>query len=346
MGGNIFENTRRVNKEELNNILSELHYLFAPFDVEYHPLRSYFNKNDFGDVDILIKRKNNKNLIEKYYDWLKALSDSDTMPEFKGVSQNSSILSFNYKDFQIDLIFVKPKNWEISKVFYSDNDLGNLMGKIARFFHLKYGFQGLRYNAYSDLYDQKLFEIVLTKDPRTIFEFLGFDYDRYLEGFNNKKDIFEFVINSKYFSKNIFYAEQLTADQKQRDAKRETYQEFMNYIESRNDLPEYQERPSKEEIIKILDARNDFDKSVFNSIQEGLELEEKHIKNKKEARNKFNGNVIMEHFPLSGKLLGKAKDYFYQEFENHWKYYDYLLNNDQSTILRDFEKTCKRHGLL
>ena len=42
-------------------------------------------------------------------------------------------------NFQIDFIKVGEENWETSKNYFSYNDLGNLMGRLAQRLGVKYG---------------------------------------------------------------------------------------------------------------------------------------------------------------------------------------------------------------
>jgi len=59
-------------------------------------------------------------------------------------------VSFNYDDFQINFMRVKPEDFNSSFHYYNYNDLGNLIGQLARFKFLKYGDYGLKYNHYVD----------------------------------------------------------------------------------------------------------------------------------------------------------------------------------------------------
>ena len=125
----------------------------------------------------------------------------------------------------------------MAEVFFSASDLGNLMGRIChRVFGLKYGFTGLRYVVRAEDGVTKRGEIHLSRDPRRIFAFLGFDFDRYLEGFKELEDIFEFVVDSKFFSPNMFVREHLTGKNKKRSVKRSTFSRFLDYVERRYKL--------------------------------------------------------------------------------------------------------------
>ena len=52
--------------------------------------------------------------------------------------------------------------------------------------------------------DHVLASIELHQNAPEVFDFLGYDYAKWQQGFQNLEDIFEFVVSSKWFSSEIF----------------------------------------------------------------------------------------------------------------------------------------------
>lgn len=71
---------------------------------------------------------------------------------------------------------------------------------------LKYGGGGLVIRVWIDEdITQDLGKVVLTRDPKAIFSFLDLDYDKWLQGFKDELEIFQFVTRSRYFSPWYYY---------------------------------------------------------------------------------------------------------------------------------------------
>eukprot|EP01027_Heterolobosea_sp_BB2_P002079 GEZU01003129.1.p1 GENE.GEZU01003129.1~~GEZU01003129.1.p1 ORF type:complete len:331 (+),score=118.41 GEZU01003129.1:368-1360(+) len=242
-------------------------------------------------MDVLIcKPKPSRDVLDKFL--------KETLRS-REVAPNGDVISFEYKNFQVDLIFVAPENFEIATVFFAFNDLGNLMGRIAHRFGLKYGFQGLTYpvNAPDGT---RLGNILLSRDPRRIFEFIGFDYDRFLQGFDELKDIFDYVLSSKYFDCSIFDREKMSKINRKRDRKRKTFNAFVDYVLANNVQKQYAFEDDKSRYLPWIDAAFP-EVHLMDRIHE---LNEAH-RIKKAAAAKFNGSMIMKLIPeLSGKALG------------------------------------------
>ena len=167
-------------------------------DTEVSVLESFGNKQDFGDMDVLIYAKENLPNIRE------TLEEHFSPGE---IHKNGSVYSFDYKELQIDLIVTAPEIWEMSKTFFRYGDMGNLLGKMYHKFNLKYGFNGLRM-VVRDMDDtKKLGEIIVSRDGEKIFEFMGLSWERYLEGFEEESDVFDYIIGSRFFDPEAFKLE-------------------------------------------------------------------------------------------------------------------------------------------
>jgi len=322
MGGQAIKNayTRRYSRKEYDEIVPEIIHKAKKLFSDATDTKFFFEKDSFGDADILC-------LVDKpinidIANWI--------FSEFKSkeVNKNSHVYSFEYKELQVDFILTPLRNWETSKVYFSYNDLHNLIGKVAHKFGLKWGFDGLQY-VYR-LNDKKLGTIEVTKDHKDALDFLGFDSKRYEEGFKNLDEIFEFVINSKYFNPWLFDLEKLNRINRERDKKRTTYKKFLEYLE-----------PIKKE-TKIEDYHYFYsDKKVYLGLIDNVFpgfLRKYRLLEKKEERinmisKKFNGHMLMDKFKLRGKELGTLITNFKESFETKEQYEEFILNNEIEVIL-------------
>jgi hypothetical protein len=294
MGGNAIKISERIPKKtfwEYTEIIKPK--IEKAFDTKVHIVTSYHNKEDFGDLDLLVlenaNAKNRHNIVKNVFN-----------P--KEVSVNSHIYSFNYKKLQVDLIFTPEENWEASKIFFQHGDLGNFMGKLVNNYghladngiFLKYGYDGFKAKL---VYKANAKKIYITKDNKKIFDFLGLDFNQWEKGFNDKFEMFDYVIKSKYYDSSSFQWENLNHINKSRNARRPNYHVFLDYIENHKNIIEW----------------NSDKTEYFNEINSffGIDLEEEmnifkdEILQKKLNSEKFNGKIVMGLFPnLKGKELG------------------------------------------
>lgn len=176
---------------------------------------------------------------------------------------------------------------------------GNISMKIK--LNFKYGPDGFKVKCITE--NGLTEDIVISKDSKKIFEFLGFDYERYLKGFDTLEEIFDWVINSKYFNYEKFLMDNLNHIDRKRNKKRATYQKFLEYINTKdlNSLPKHEFNKEKETYIDIID--NYFPEVKL--VEKLAELTTKDAYNKLIAE-RFNGNLIMEWTGLKGKELGEC----------------------------------------
>lgn len=298
MGGNALKiKTCRYNAEDYAlisvDVANKLNYYETSNGVGIKNTipKSYHKKNSFGDLDVLIDTKTLGN--DNIKDIINILFSPNE------IFHNGSCYSFDYKQFQIDFILVKSKYFETSKIYYSYNDLGNLMGRIAAQMGFRYGHFGIKVQYY---YKGKKYENEFSKDIEKIFNFLGFDYNKfYHNGFETLEDIFNFVIESKYFNPNIFDYDKLNHQNRTRNKKRDNYRKFLEYIKKENNLNYHEFSNDKDFYIKKADI-------FFNiSLEENILQWKKEIDFDEKINEKFNGHLIMERYPeLKGKELGFA----------------------------------------
>lgn len=292
MGGNIFKNTRRLDKAEFEPYQEEVVSILKNQYENVQPTLYYRNKESFGDLDIIIQKPMFEKIVFEL-PW--------RVFGAKQFSYNGDIASFCYQDFQVDCIFVDPEHFQTAVFYFSYNDLNNLVGRIAHKFGLKFGWDGLKYLIRSES-GHHAKEIQLSYRPRDIYEFLNLDYDRYKQGFDDLEDIFKFVSSSKFFNSDSYEYENLNHENRARNKKRKTYQAFIEWLSlNKQNLPNYQFSKNKSDyLIRI---HNHF---IHSDLLGQLKNHAKYVALMDENRSKFNGDLVREWSGLEGKELGSA----------------------------------------
>ncbi len=315
MGGNAITNAKRIMKSEYEELCSFFSEQLTRNNIKFHIIQAYEMKDSFGDMDILVE----KNQIFNLQQVIISLFD------FKEVIKNGDVISCNFNDFQIDFIFESKEDFDFCKGYFSFNDLGNLIGRIAHSLGFKFGHNGVWYCLRDGTH---LFgEICLTKDFKTALEFFGFSYERYLQGFTNLTDIFEYVVNSPYFNRDLYPLEHRNHYARMRDRKRKTYNEFLKYCDA---LPwdiDYIRYGKEIYLQRAMSVFPDFKEryAVLQNVYIEIQL----------AKTKFNGELVREWTGLKGKDLGKFISYMKKDFEelsNQWCWTDWVLRNDLDDI--------------
>lgn len=324
MGGKAIKMAERVSKK----IFFEYAELIIPrvekaFGTEVYMVNSFYDKDDFGDIDLLV-------LGTKFGNRRKIIEDEFSPDE---MVRNGDLFSFNFNELQVDLIFTPEKNWETSKIFFEWGDLGNLMGKIInnyghirdKGFSLKYGYDGLKVKI---LHDGKSRKVYLSKNSEDVFNFLGLSFDRWKEGFYNIEEVFEYVIDSPYFDPDSFQWENLSSINKHRNKRRPNYQKFLDYIEPLNNSA----YPWDESVDYIKELGEHFGVDLYSEFDELVS----EIEHDKMVREKFNGKLVMLEFPeLKGSDLGDQMKSF-KESTFSWDSYVTVMSKED--IMSDFRK--------
>ena len=239
MGGNALNSkgvyTKRFTTDVLFDVYKDISKYLKGYEIDY--CKFYRNKNDHGDLDVMVKSDSTKDLVR--------IIEEEIKPDAH--YYNDNVLTFNYGDYQVDLIVIPPKMWDISRVYYSYDPVGNLLGKIARGFGLNYGKDGLYYRSIERRSTEKIY---LSQDPHEIYEFLGYDYERFKKGFDDIKEIFDYMISGKFFDKKLFYFENLDGRDRKRNRKRKTFNEFLSYMGDRKSKFDFDTMENKLEYVE------------------------------------------------------------------------------------------------
>jgi hypothetical protein len=205
---------------------------------------------------------------------------------------------------------------------------------------LHYGQEGLFLKMYNK--DNFLGKIILSKDPKKMLEFLGLSYERYQEGFDELVDIFKFISASPYFNWEKVQLENNNKVNRDRDKKRNTYQEFLKWIDEnvRDDAHNYQTEKDKTLYYDMINE-------AFPEANLQMEVRRLEYEYCKElyVKSKFNGGEVMRKYGLQGKELGDAMNTFKKIngslFPNE-TYEDYIIKTPVNEIYDDFELFLKK----
>ncbi len=302
MGGNALKNTttRRYTADEyfalVDEILLKTNKLHAVSRLEVIP--AYNEKTSFGDMDILYSVFDGSALhVQNIVDLFQP----------NEIVKNGDVISFDYKELQIDLIFTPEEKFDYALSYFSWNDLGNLTGKLAKRFNLSHGHKGL-YLPLRDEAGNKYDSILITEDHDRALKFVGLDPEVFNAGFDNLQQIFEFVASSVNYSSEWYKLENVSSIGRIRDKKRTTYQEFLKFGENWTGIP-----------ASKVEDKSVFLKQIFEHFPEALPAFEAAVHKhtiKRMLKEKFNGDLVSSWTKLKGQELGifmkvLRKDFFF-----------------------------------
>lgn len=322
--------TRRYERNEFDIISKELiGILEKDFKRVAMPL-FYKNKKSFGDADLIVSMEGFDKNVRDYIVYTFCPSE---------IFHNGNCYSFDYKELQVDLITLAPEHFDSNEMYLSYNDLGNFIGRIAQGFGLKYGQEGLWYEHYYK--GMNIGRIPVSKDYRSIFNFLGLSHERWEAGFDELEDIFEYIATSPYFNWEMFQLSKLNKINRERNLKRKSYMSFLEWIDKNvaNDNFKYEFKDTYGDNHDAYIAMIDEYFPEANVITEIRRLEYEEAK-KLYVKSKFNGGDVMRKYGLKGKELGDAMTGFKKVIETTYlneMYDDYIIVNSIEQIYSDFQ---------
>ena len=327
MGGNALKNvvTRRYARAEYYQLKERiLNKLQGRVDRYAVPLE-FPGKESFGDLDVLMVCPTSVKLEE--------LIEELFHPN--EIHHNGDVYSFDFEEFQVDFILTPNENFENAIVYFSYSDLGGLIGNICHKIGLKYGIQGLWMNVHTKEFDPtttstKLF---LSTNAQQIFDFLGYDYQRYLTGFENQDDFFAWIISGKYFRRFYFDDDQLNHAHRQRTSKRPIYIKFIAYL-NEHQIPKDELTEERDEYARTIrqQALIFFDKQ--QAYEKGLNCREE----KREFRAKYSGRFFTD---IDGKkqMIPVHMRNFEKRFaQTEEEFQQWVIDTDPDVIKLEIEK--------
>lgn len=295
MGGNALKHTKtsRLTADQYHRLAAKVVNTLAQAwpDARPHLVRSYGAKPDFGDMDVIV---DGAGVPQNVAEQLRALLGS------REIVHNGPVWSCDVEGFQLDLIRMPSGDYMTAVDYFAYNDCGNLMGRIARRLGFKYGHQGLSYLLREG--DHLVSEVEVSRDPESIFRFLGFvepqyDYRRFCRGFKTLEGMFAFVASSRFFDKTAYALEDRNHTARTRDRKRASYRAFLEWLaEGRVESGSCAGKPH--------DYHRSRAKMMFPEFAMRLTAAEQAHAAAKRRREIFNGQSVSALTGRTGKELG------------------------------------------
>lgn len=222
------------------------------------------------------------------------------------IVKNGDVISFDYKELQIDLIYSPNEEFDYSLFYFGFNDCqGNLIGKLFHKLGLKHGHNGLGLPVRDG--DNKFGEVLLTLDFKKALSLVGLDSKDFDSGFDNIEQIFDIISKSPFYSPHSYKLENLNTIARVRDRKRETYRKFLAFGEAYTG-PTYQSVSDKGVYLKkIFETFPDAHKE-YRELVSKLAL-------KKLAAQKFDGYIVSNITNLKDKQLGMFMQYLRNDYQ-------------------------------
>lgn len=297
MGGNALKSVKtcRLPASEYHPLAQQIcDALSARFGCRASAIPAFRSKEDFGDLDVI---------VEKEHASREQLEEFATNEGFaREIVVNGPVMSYDHRrsdsaevGFQVDLIRTPAREFDIGLAYFSYNDLGNLVGRIAHKMGFSYGHRGLIYPMREGTH---LFaKVDMSADVNQCLEFLGYDADRFHRGFEDRQEIYDYVTSSPYFNPSIYLLENRNHTSRTRDRKRPTYMGFLEHLRA---LPprQYYEFPEDKSVW----LEKAF--AAFPGFEEQVSAELARHEQTMRVRSALDGNMMAQKTGLSGKALG------------------------------------------
>lgn len=327
MGGNALKNTI-IKRIDIDNYQRIKKYIISQLESNGFTTSEILEipeKNSFGDLDLLyLNKEKDTNDINQCI--IKLFKPNE-------IVSNGDVLSFDFEQFQIDLIKCSSlEQMQFAKFYFSYGDVGGIIGRICSSYGLKFGHNGLFAVLYENtIYPEKEFDvknttqqILLSNKMCDVCDFLGLDWLYYSKGFNNLNDIFDWIIKSKYFNIKLFST--FNSDHIKRLKIRPMYINFIDYIGiNKNNIYRGFEFTCNIQPEAI---------AYFNKI-ELVENVKKELEIKKIVQNKFNGKYLIERGydgKQTGIILNEMKKHIDKEYQISWE--QWIYNSDIDMIYK------------
>lgn len=319
MGGNLYSK-RRINKSEYDDIQKEVFSLLNRPSM-YVP-KTFKEKETFGDLDICLP--------------LPLVTEEQIRDIFKTdkLTLNTSVWSFGYKDFQIDLCHFPFEDLRSAVDYMSFGDLSNMIGVLANYaMGLRFTHRGL-VAPIKLKQEQPLGEIVIHNDIVGVLDFMDLNEVEWLFGFNNEEEAFRWITKSQYFNPDFFKFENLNHQNRTRNRKRAMYSRFVEWCEVHDTLHRHTPTLNKSEHLwrAVLDFGMDW---MFQA-----EPIITNFRRVQWAAKTFSGDDVKRITGLEGKELGKVLN-DYKASVGNWL--DHVCSRGQEGMDEHFTKWYKTY---
>ena len=335
MGGHALKTVKTVRKsaEEYYKIKEQIKSIFnGKLEIEFIP--EVPGKADFGDLDILYQPTG---FVSQLFKLIKECFQPHE------IVSNGDVISFDYDNFQIDLIrcsayeLIGSNTMEMSKFFFSYGDFGGIMGQIVNRHKLKLGQDGLWLYVYLDEngieMENSYGKVILTSKPYEICEYLGMDYQRWFT-LQSKEEIFEYIKSCRLFRSD--FSRDTNHKYRERSKKRPMYREFIEYIHRSTDANSNRSATIQNLQMEALEH--------FNKLEEFREIFAR-ARKAKELSEKFNGRLFLD-LGVPGKEIGSSLKKFKNQYENFENWLDKTEKDVIVEVVKIFVANFQRDILL
>lgn len=245
MGGHALKKlgitTKRIPPFQYRELEAEAKAIITQYFDHVDTPRQLDTKADFGDVDFVVCSPKRGVSFEDLRTFLSR--DFQT----KGFVTNGNVTSFEFKDFQCDLIiFPSRAQQQAAVAFFSWADLGMMLGVIARTLGLSFGMTGLDLRIVLPeklVKSSSVTKLQLTGSLEEAFAFLGYDVNKWKQGFRDEQDIIQYVLHGEHVGADVLKI--LNRNVGKRSTNRPMFKSFLEHAALRQasleDLPEEEE---------------------------------------------------------------------------------------------------------
>lgn len=199
---------------------------------QYAIPRSYGAKLTFGDIDVLV--------VDQGDQWPAMRTSIADELRVNACLRNGNTDSMSYRQMQLDFFQVEPEYLRVMAAFMDFNDLGNLVGRLARKFGLKWGERGLTY-PYRRASGNYVVDMPVSLDFEAVCRFLGLDYATWRTGFHELHEMFDWVIASPYFSVGPYVdSNESTSHMRKDGVHRTNIARFIDYLSEKDIIKRYE----------------------------------------------------------------------------------------------------------
>lgn len=181
---------------------------------------------------------------------------------------------------QVDIALC-PDNAELfrwTQFVKSDGDLFQIVGIFHRSLGITCSEKGLHIRVEQiEPYDRKKSLLFLTRDPDSTLAFYGFDANKYWAGFQDEKELFEWVSKGRFFNREVFDKREEKSDDRKRQKKRHMYNRFvLDFMSAHPEAGTQNQVWTREQVLE--EALNMFGKrSEYEAMMEEHEIHEKNL---------------------------------------------------------------------
>jgi len=219
MGGNALKSqnieARRISTPEMRQFILEMQTLAVPHFNWLDPVKCWHNKPTHGDIDFIGFAKSDRK-GKQLPAWAEEIMEQANS---EGFHWNKPVLSFEYKGVQIDFA-VKYTDRDAKNYlnFCQYSPTGNIVGRMLKQTGVKWGVDGLTFPVRDPADDNNMLGSVdLTDNVEDILSLAGLDPKKWVAGFDQETEIYEYACNSPLFNKEIFQFENLNHVNRKRD---------------------------------------------------------------------------------------------------------------------------------